>query len=249
MTTDTTPAAPAGGTDDGGTDADRPHSGGPQPSAGGRTVAPADPRRAARAARRAQYRSAGGARWGLTLLGVVLLAAGVLTVLLVTGVFGQNRPQRPLLDPLISEFLVAHGTAARVAAIVAGIVLFVLGLLWAARGLRPEPRPDLVLDAGSGSEIRIDSAAAADALAEGAAALPGVTRARARMVGRASAPAVRATVWVEEDVADTGVAEICRRLDSEVLPQVRDSLGFPDLPVAVRLELDSGPRDRGPRVA
>lgn len=234
MTADTTPV--------------RTGSGGPQPSDDTRTVVQGDPRRAAKAARRAQHRSAGGARWGLTLLGLALLAAGVLIVLLVNGVFGSNRPQRPLLDPLLQQFLVTHGTAARIVAIAAGVLLFVLGLLWAARSLRPEARPDLVLDAGSGTEIRVDATAAADALADGASALPGVTRARARMVGSASAPAVRASVWIDEDVADDEVAEICRRLDTEVLSQVRDSFGLPDLAVAVRLELDSAHRGTGPRV-
>ena len=236
MAADTTPVESTG-------------SGGPQPSDDTRSVAQGNPRRAAKTARKAQYRSAGGSRWGLTLLGLVLLAAGVLTVLLVNGVFGQDRPQRPVLDPMIQDFLGANPTAARIVAIVAGLLLLVLGLVWAARSLRPEGHPDLVLDGGSGTRIRIDSSTAAHAVADGATALPGVTRARARMVGRASSPAVRATVWIDEDVADSEVAEICRRLDAEVLAQVRDSLGLADLPVAVRLELDSAPRGTGRRVA
>ncbi|WP_224386549.1 alkaline shock response membrane anchor protein AmaP [Pseudonocardia sp. ICBG1293] len=208
-----------------------------------------DPRRAARTARRAQYRSAGGARTGLVVAGTVLLAAGILTVLLVAGVFGGNRPRRPLLDPMVEQFLLAHGTAARVVAGVAGLLLVLLGLWWAARSLRPETRPDLVLDGGPDTEIRIGASAAADAVADGAASLPGVTRARARTVGSASAPAVRATVWVGEDIADGEVAEICRRLDAEVLPDIRDALGRADLPVAVRLELDAARRDDRPRVS
>ncbi|MER7436404.1 alkaline shock response membrane anchor protein AmaP, partial [Pseudonocardia alni] len=195
------------------------------------------------------YRSAGGARGGLVLLGVVLLAVGVLTVLLVTGVFGQGRPQRPLLDPVVEQFLLANGTAARLVAILAGLVLVLLGVWWTARSLRPESRPDLVLDGGPDTEIRIGASAAADAVADGAATLPGVTRARARMVGSTSAPAVRATVWVGEDVADGEVAEICRRLDAEILPGIRDALGMADLPVAVRLELDAARRDDRPRVS
>ena len=63
-----------------------------------------------------------------------------------------------------------------------------------------------------------------------------MTRARARMVGTAAAPAVRATVWVDDE-AD--VADICRRLNEEVLVQVRDALGLAALPLAVRLELDT----------
>lgn len=194
------------------------------------------PRKAGRTARRAVARSAGGSRWAITLLGLVLLAAGVLAILLILGVFGQNRPQRPLLDPMVVGALGSQPLVVRIVAIVVGLLLVVLGLVWTARALRPERRPDLVVDGGPGTDIRVSSSAAANAVADGAAALPGVGRARARMVGTSSAPAVRATVWVTDE-AD--VAEICRRLDSEVLAEVRDSLGLSALPVAVRLELDS----------
>ena len=202
------------------------------------------PGRAGRSARKAVARSAGGSRWGITLLGLVLLAAGVLTVLLILGEFGQNRPQRPLLDPMVLGVLSSQLLIARIVAIVVGVLLVLLGLIWAAKALRPERRPDLVLDGGPGTDIRVSSSAAAEAVSEGAAALPGVAKARARMVGSASAPAVRATVWVTDD-AD--VAEICRRLDGEVLAEVRDSLGLTALPVAIRLELDTS--GDGSRVA
>lgn len=194
------------------------------------------PRGASRSARRAVARSAGGSRWGITLFGLVLLAAGVFTVLLTFGVFGANRPQRPLLDPLVVDVLAANPLVSRLVAIAVGLLLFVLGLMWAVRSLRPERKPDLVLDGGPGTDIRVSASAAADAVADGAAGLPGVARARARMVGSASAPAVRATVWIDDE-AD--VAEICRRLDGEVLVQVREALGLAALPVAVRLELDA----------
>lgn len=194
------------------------------------------PRKAGKSAQRAVARSAGGSRWGITLLGLVLLAAGVLAILLILGVFGQNRPERPILDPIVLTALSSQLLIARIVAVVVGVLLVVFGLIWTARALRPERKPDLVIDGGPGTDIRVSSVAAANAVADGANALPGVGRARARMVGSSSAPAVRATVWVTDD-AD--VAEICRRLDAEVLTEVRDSLGLAALPVAVRLELDS----------
>lgn len=247
MSTDAGPG-PAPGTSTGVTAPPTPQASGAQPTppSGG------DPRRATRTARRAQARSAGGARWGLTLVGLVLLVAGVLTILLISGVFGADRRLRPVLDPIAVGVLTAQPMVSWIVATVAGLLLVLLGLLWAARALRPEARPDLVVDDGAGTEIRIDASAAADAVADGALALPGVSRARARMVGSAARPAVRAVVWVDDDaegsLAET-VAEVCRRLDAEVLTQVRDSLGLADLPVAVRLELDAGRPDRGPRVA
>jgi hypothetical protein len=79
-------------------------------------------------------------------------------------------------------------------------------------------------------------------VAERAATLPGVGRAKARVVGSAGAPALRVTVWITDE-AD--VADVCRRLETDVLAEARDSLGLEHLPVAVRLELDvaaSAPR-------
>ncbi|MFP5020455.1 alkaline shock response membrane anchor protein AmaP [Pseudonocardia phyllosphaerae] len=209
---------------------------------------PEGTRRSTRRARKARARSAGGARWGLTLLGLLLLAAGVLTVLLVTGLFGAGRAMRPVIDPMIVDALSAQPDITRGVAVAAGVVLLVLGLVWTVRAVRPESRPDVVLDDGAGTTIRVDASAAADAVADGAAALPGVTRARARTVGSAAKPAVRAVVWIDEDAPDHTVTELCRRLDDEVLAQVRDSLSRPDLPVAVRLELDSKAAKKAPRV-
>jgi hypothetical protein len=64
------------------------------------------------------------------------------------------------------------------------------------------------------------------------------------MVGREDDPALRLTVWLTDE-AD--VAEVCRRLDEEIVTEARDALGIAHLPVAVRLELDSV--TNAPRVA
>jgi hypothetical protein len=120
----------------------------------------------------------------------------------------------------------------------------VLGLVWTAHSLRPERRPDLVLDGGTDTAIVVSAAAAAEAVAAQAAALPGVGRARARLVGTEAAPAVRVTLWLTDD-AD--VREVLVRLDREVLATARGSLGLADLPAAVRLELE--PIHTVPRVA
>jgi hypothetical protein len=203
--------------------------------------------RAATLRRRAQAaiaRSAAGDRSLSVLIGVLLLAAGTLVALLSYGVFGAARAGRPLLDPMILDVLRGQPAAARVVAVVVGLLLVVFGLLWAARSLRPEPRPDLVLDGGQDTAIVVNAAAAADAIATQAAELPGVGRVRARLVGSEAAPALRITLWLADD-AD--VREVLARLDDEVLATARDSLGLAALPAAVRLELDSAPA--GPRVA
>lgn len=189
-------------------------------------------------------RSAGGDRAVVALLGFVLLAAGVLVVLLSYGVFGGPRATRPLLDPMIVDALRASPLVARLTAIVAGLLLTVLGLVWAAGSLRPERRPDLVLDGGPDTSIIITAGAAAEAVAAQASTLPGVGRARARLVGPQHSPALRITLWLTDD-AD--VKDVLNRLHGEVVSGVTNSLGLTSLPVAVRLELDgAGPH---PRVA
>jgi hypothetical protein len=197
-----------------------------------------------RRARSAVARSAGGDRSRLVLLGLVLLAAGVLVALLGHGVLGADRAGRPLLDPVVVDLLRAEPLVARAVAIAAGVVLLVLGLTWTARSLRPERRPDLVLDRGPGTALTVSSAAAAEALSAQAGALPGVGRTRARLVGSEEAPAVRLTLWLADD-AD--VRDVLDRLADQVLASARESLGLAALPVAVRLEVE--PAMTGPRVA
>lgn len=210
-----------------------------------KTTAPALRRRATAAI----ARSTAGERTLAVVVGLVLLAAGTFVWLLSRGVFGTGRAERPLLDPMIIEALHTQPLATRLAAIVGGFLLAVLGLIWTAHALRPERRPDLLLDSvspegGTDTSIVVSAAAAAEAVGAQAAALPGVGRARARLVGTEAAPAVRITLWLADD-AD--VRDVLARLDAEVLATARASLGLGDLPAAVRLELDH--LQPGPRVA
>lgn len=190
-----------------------------------------------RRARAAVARSLAGDRSLAVLLGVLLTAAGVLVALLSYHVFGVARAGRPLLDPMIVELLRAQPLVARCVAVGGGVLLVLLGLTWAARSVRPERRPDLLLE-GDRPETRIvvDATATADAVAAQAAAVPGVRRARARLVGTEQAPALRLTLWLTED-AD--VRSVVDRIDDTVLAAARRSLDLAALPVAVRLELDA----------
>jgi hypothetical protein len=195
--------------------------------------------------RSAVARSAGGDRSLLVIIGLVVLAVGVLVALIGYNVLGPAPAGRPLLDPVVVDALRAQPLIARIVAIAVGLLLLVLGLTWTARSLRPERKPDLVLDRGPQTAITVSASAAADALAGQAAALPGVGRARARMVGTEDAPALRMSLWLSDD-AD--VRDVLDRLDRQVLSSARSSLGLGALPVAVRLELDQS-APSGPRVA
>jgi len=188
-----------------------------------------------RRSRAALARSSAGDRWLVVGIGLVLLAAGALVTLLSFGVFGSARAGRPILDPLIVNALGAQPDLWRAVAVTVGIVVALLGLIWTARSVRPERRPDLVLDGGPDTSIVVTALAAADAVAAQAAELPGVRRARARLVGAEGAPALRVTLWLTDD-AD--VRAVLRRLRDEVIATARDALELTALPVAVRLELD-----------
>jgi hypothetical protein len=197
-----------------------------------------------RRARAALTRSAAVDRTLAVLIGLVLMAAGVLVALLSYGVFGVARAGRPLLDPLIVDAMRAQPDATRLVALGGGVVLVLLGLMWAARSLRPERHPDLVLDGGPDTAIVISSSAMADAISAQVTAIPGVGRARARLVGSDEAPALRITLWLADDAE---VRSVLARLHDEVLGVARDSLGIAALPTAVRLELDTSTSH--PRVA
>jgi len=188
-----------------------------------------------RRSRSAVARSATGDRWLVVLIGLVLLAVGVGATVLSYGVFGTARASRPLLDPIIVDTVATEPVLWRAIAIASGIVLAVLGLAWVARTVRPEPRPDIVLDGSPDTTILVTSAAAADAVAAQAGTLPGIGRARARLVGSTATPALRITLWLT-DHAD--VRAVLRRLDEEVLATARSALELPALPVAVRLEVE-----------
>jgi hypothetical protein len=204
----------------------------------------AAPRTVVRGSRRAVARQVGGDRGRLGVLGLLLLLAGAGAALLGYGIFGTGRAARPLLDPMIVDSLRANPTLWRWVAIAAAVVLVALGLVWTARSLRPERRPDLVLESSADTSLLVTAAAVSDAVAERTGALPGVAKVRARMVGKGASPALRLTVWITDE-AD--VAALCRQLDGEIVTEARTALGLAHLPVAVRLELDA--EDHKRRVA
>ncbi|MEV0083085.1 alkaline shock response membrane anchor protein AmaP [Saccharopolyspora sp. NPDC050642] len=173
-------------------------------------------------------------------LGLLALVAGVIALLVGTGWLGVFRAQRPLADPILVQWLRDNSQAAIAVAIVLGIVLFVLGLWWVVRALRPEPRPSLVLERGNGS-LAVTSAALTEAVRADAERVTGVKRARVRMAGSEQRPALRLTLSLQEG---TNVRHVWEELDEKVLSRARESLGMDTLPTAIRLQLDRAPRQR-----
>jgi hypothetical protein len=191
---------------------------------------------AATAARKATARPAGAQRTLVGLVGLFSLAAGAAALVVGAGLLGANRANRPIVDPIALDTLRAHPTLSRAVAIAAGMVLLVLGMLWAARAVKPEHRPNLLLDPSPDRHLEVSASAIANALRADTETITGVNRARARMVGTAAAPALRLNLWLE-DGAD--VRNVYHDLDTRVLTRARDSLGVEFLPTAIRIELDA----------
>ncbi|MGW4523401.1 alkaline shock response membrane anchor protein AmaP [Amycolatopsis sp. NPDC004378] len=187
-------------------------------------------------AAKALSRSYAGERTLTFLVGLLALLGGAMALVVGFGVLGEFRGRRPLLDPLAVEWLGAHATPARIAAIVLGVLLLVLGLRGTVRALRPEPRPDLDLDREEGAELVVTAAAISGAVQADAEQLAGVSRARVRAVGSQTSPALRITLWLHEG---TDLKSVWADLDGRVLTRAREALGLDVLPTAVRLELDT----------
>ena len=188
-----------------------------------------------RRSRAAVARSVAGDRTLVILAGLVLLAVGVLVVLLGAGVFGVYRAQRPS-----STRTSAPGSTRTAPRPLdrdrGGIVLLVVGLTWAIRSLRPEPRPDVLLSDVPGQRLSVEHSAIADAVRGDAESIDGVSRARVRLVGDERRPALRMTLWLVED-AD--VRDVWAEVDGRVLARARQAFAVDAMPTAVRLELDA----------
>ncbi|MGH3937168.1 MAG: alkaline shock response membrane anchor protein AmaP [Pseudonocardiaceae bacterium] len=188
------------------------------------------------AVRKATTRAAGAQRGLVGFIGLLMLAAGATVLVISPGLLGVDRASRPVLDPIALDILRAHQAPARGVAIAVGVVLFVLGLVWAARALKPEHRPNLLLDPSSDSRLEVSASAIAEALRTDAETVAGVSRARVRVVGTSATPVVRLHLWLAEG---TDIRDVYHDLDGRVFARARASLGMESLPSAVRMELDT----------
>ncbi|MBB5856981.1 alkaline shock response membrane anchor protein AmaP [Amycolatopsis umgeniensis] len=182
-------------------------------------------------------RSTGTERTLTVLIGLLALLGGAAVIVVGAGWLGTYRANRPLVDPIALDWLSQNALAARIGAIVLGVLLLWLGLWWFFRSLRPEGRPDLELD----DDLVVTASAISEAVRLDAETIDGVGRARVRAVGDSDNPALRITLWLSEG---TDLKRVWEQLDLTVLARARESLGVTVLPTAVRLELDTGAPQR-----
>lgn len=185
-------------------------------------------------------------------VGALAVVGGAAALGVSAGWVGKLRAGRPLADPMALDWLRDHQLWAQVGALVAGVSMVLLGLWLASQTLRPESRPDLVLEKDLVLEMDAESEPAAggllvtahaiaEAIRADAEGVPGVAEARARVVRVYDTPALRLRLRLRHG-AD--VHAVWSDLDKRVLTRARESLGVPAIPTAIRLELGSAQRQR-----
>ncbi|NHD17445.1 MULTISPECIES: alkaline shock response membrane anchor protein AmaP [Actinopolyspora] len=177
-----------------------------------------------------------------SIVGVIALAAGVLALLVGSGVLGTYRARRPLLDPLTRSWVISNPGIALAVAAVLGIVLVVLGVWWITHALRPEARPNLHLGGGAAGRTSLSGSALSEAVRADAHEVTGVVGVRVRTTGTPEHPGLRMVLSLRDD---TDVRQVWDELDHKVLSRARSALETDSLPTTIKLELD---RSRGQRV-
>lgn len=161
-------------------------------------------------------------RLWLTILGLLVLAAGVYGFLRSYGAFGRRRRTGPILDPQLQRFVADHRSWFWWAAAGVCVLIALLALLWLRAQFRtPRPGNQTLMRGDERGAVRVNGGAAADALAADVSTYLGVEGAQARISGDPLAP----TVYLRVNMADTGdPASLRRRIESEGLDRLRRAL-------------------------
>ena len=185
-------------------------------------------------------RSGKGNRTGLTLFGLVLLAAGGLALARALGAFGDAAARAPVVDAGARNLAATAPWFWPVVAAI-GFVIGLIGLAWLLALPRLDRPRRLRLESGSSGVTEVEARPASQALAEQVSGYPDVRRARAVLRGSPDDPHLDLGVSAVEP-ADLGA--LVTRLHEEAVPDLRTTLGLRRLPARVRLTLTPGRRTR-----
>ncbi|WP_017570095.1 alkaline shock response membrane anchor protein AmaP [Nocardiopsis halotolerans] len=189
-------------------------------------------------ARDRSRRSARGNRWGLAVVGTVLLAVGLVALAAGRGLFGAGLADSALLSPAVRQALGQQWVP-----YVAVALAFVAGFL-ALRWLMVQGFNDtvgrLVLERGERGRVEMSESVARGALEQEVADYPGVRRARARLTESGEEPHLRLALTLDDDADVAGVWE---RVRSEALGNLRQTLDLEQVPAVVRMSMTAPARN------
>ncbi|MEO6956545.1 MAG: alkaline shock response membrane anchor protein AmaP [Antricoccus sp.] len=172
----------------------------------------------------------------LTLLAIILLAAGIAGALLSYGVFGSAAAKKKVFNNPISDYIGQNGNWFWIAAAVLGLILAFLGLRWLIALSFSTDRVNELTVVGNKEQSRttLTSSAITRALTEEVEAYEGIHSATARMIGDQDAPELVLEA-VLEDTAN--LASVRDRIENEDLAHVRQALNAPSMPIIVDLSV------------
>lgn len=169
----------------------------------------------------------------LVLLGALLTAAGVLTLLAGLGIFGSTLRNNSVLDNAVGRFFGHNGQWLWPLVALAALALGCLALRWLTGQLAPTAVRDLQLDPGSTTgQTQLSSSALTGAVSGEIRDYRGVTGASARFTGDEQEPALHLRVRLD---TRADVVAVRDRIETEAVAHVRQALEDPDLPI--RLDL------------
>lgn len=177
----------------------------------------------------------------LAIVGVLFLLLGAGGILLSTGVFGNSYAMETVVDSRTEDFFDRHD--GWLWWTIGGIVLLLalLALYWLIVQLRVERLNRVPLEHSEQGSITLLAGGLANAVANEARTVAGVSDARARLTSQADHPELRLDVWLRAD-ADLTTAH--DELAEVVLPHARETLETSELHTWLRIEIDTTARPR-----
>lgn len=168
---------------------------------------------------------------GVTLLGILLLAAGAYGAARGFGAFGDEAADDAVLTDAARSFV--DRNEQWLWPVAAGLAVLVawLGWRWLRRQLVGTRVARLDLSERAGGPTFVQAAPAAAALGRDVESCPGVRAASARFLRDGARPEVALSVEVD-DAAEVTVVE--RRIEDEAIPRLRQALEVDDLDARVR---------------
>jgi hypothetical protein len=170
----------------------------------------------------------------LTVLGLLLAAAGAVGLASALGLFGRRLSDQSVLGPTVEDFVKANRWFWPVVAIAAGL-LALLCLWWLLLQTRSNRIGELRLVTGpQRGHTDLTTRALTHALIDEIEGYHGVTRATAHLSGTSTAPKLSLDVALDGRV---GPAEIHQRITVEAIPHARQALSTDHLPTRLELQL------------
>jgi len=169
----------------------------------------------------------------LIVLGLLLLALGVLGTLLGLGVLGSAQADRTVVDAAVDE-VARMGWFWPVVGVVA-LLIAVLSARWLVAQAKTDRLSRIRLDDDQQTgRTLIDGSAITHAVEDEVGDLPGVTRASAHLSGSPSAPSLHLRVKLDGRVDP---AQVHRAVTGTTLPHLRQALELDRLPTRVELDI------------